>query len=490
MKPLVTMRQALEDLALLGSAMPGKTWLAWRILLIAMMGEALTADERVVFTRLTGRAWEPLQRVEEFWGVIGRRGGKSRAAAVLATYLAALCDHSETLVSGERGLLLCISQNQRQAQITFGYAVALFEGQPMLAALITGRTADSLRLSTGVDLEVRPASFRGLRGLTAVAVIADEAAFWHSDETSANADSEILNAVRPSLATTGGLLVVISSPYAKRGEVWLAYRMHYGPDGDPLILVAQGASRDFNSSLKQSVIDRATERDASAASSEYGGLFRSDIAAFIDREIVEAAVDHGVVVRPPQPGIMYTSFCDPSGGSRDSFTCAIAHMDGQTAVLDCVLEVRAPFSPSDAVWKVAEALKGYRLHQTTGDRYGAQWVVDAFSKVGVRYEHSERDRSAVYADALPLFMASRARLLDSKKLVGQFASLERRTSAIGRDRIDHGPGGHDDLCNAAAGALVLAVSKPAIDWGAALSDLEHIPGWRRTPQMPWPQPRW
>ena len=266
--------------------------------------------------------------------------------------------------------------------------------------------------------------------------------------------------------------------------------MHYGPDGDPLILVAQGASRDFNSSLKQSVIDRATERDASAASSEYGGLFRSDIAAFIDREIVEAAVDHGVVVRPPQPGIMYTSFCDPSGGSRDSFTCAIAHMDGQTAVLDCVLEVRAPFSPSDAVWKVAEALKGYRLHQTTGDRYGAQWVVDAFSKVGVRYEHSERDRSAVYADALPLFMASRARLLDSKKLVGQFASLERRTSAIGRDRIDHGPGGHDDLCNAAAGALVLAVSKPAIDWGAALSDLEHIPGWRRTPQMPWPQPRW
>ena len=211
MKPLVTMRQALEDLALLGSAMPGKTWLAWRILLIAMMGEALTADERVVFTRLTGRAWEPLQRVEEFWGVIGRRGGKSRAAAVLATYLAALCDHSETLVSGERGLLLCISQNQRQAQITFGYAVALFEGQPMLAALITGRTADSLRLSTGVDLEVRPASFRGLRGLTAVAVIADEAAFWHSDETSANADSEILNAVRPSLATTGGLLVVISS---------------------------------------------------------------------------------------------------------------------------------------------------------------------------------------------------------------------------------------------------------------------------------------
>jgi hypothetical protein len=32
--------------------------------------------------------------------------------------------------------------------------------------------------------------------------------------------------------------------------------------------------------------------------------------------------------------------------------------------------------------------------------------------------------------------------------------LERRTSPIGKDRVDHGPGGHDDLCNSAAGALV------------------------------------
>jgi hypothetical protein len=48
------------------------------------------------------------------------------------------------------------------------------------------------------------------------------------------------------------------------------------------------------------------------------------------------------------------------------------------------------------------------------------------------------------------------RLLDNRKLVSQFASLERHTSSMGRDRIDHGPGGHDDLCNSAAGALMAA----------------------------------
>src|SRR5262249_8757473 len=219
MKPRVAMREALTDPALLGSVLGGDTWLAWRALLIAMMGEKLSKRERSAFQRLTGRPQEPLQRVEEFWGVIGRRGGKTRAAACLAVYIAALCDHSDNLAAGERGLVLCLAPNQRAAAVAVSSAAAGFESQLLLRELVVNRTVDTLSLSTGVDLEIRPASFRGLRGVTAVAVIADEAAFWHTDETSANADTEILNAVRPALATTGGPLVVISSPYAKRGEV-------------------------------------------------------------------------------------------------------------------------------------------------------------------------------------------------------------------------------------------------------------------------------
>jgi hypothetical protein len=47
-------------------------------------------------------------------------------------------------------------------------------------------------------------------------------------------------------------------------------------------------------------------------------------------------------------------------------------------------------------------------------------------------------------------------LLDNSKLVAQLVGLERRTVRSGRDSIDHGPGGHDDLANAAAGALLSA----------------------------------
>jgi hypothetical protein len=42
-------------------------------------------------------------------------------------------------------------------------------------------------------------------------VIADEAAFWHTDEFSSNADTEILNAVRPGLATTRGVTTALRS---------------------------------------------------------------------------------------------------------------------------------------------------------------------------------------------------------------------------------------------------------------------------------------
>ena len=93
MTPTVSIRKALSDPNLLGTTLAGDTWSAWRTLLVAMMGEQLTDDEREVFKSLTGgREREPLQRVDEFAAVVGRRG-KSRSMSTLACYLAGLCDH-------------------------------------------------------------------------------------------------------------------------------------------------------------------------------------------------------------------------------------------------------------------------------------------------------------------------------------------------------------------------------------------------------------
>lgn len=70
MKPRVSIREALEDPQLLGGALPGESWLLWRVLLIAAMGEALTEDERKLFESVTGRPEAPHERVDEFWNIV------------------------------------------------------------------------------------------------------------------------------------------------------------------------------------------------------------------------------------------------------------------------------------------------------------------------------------------------------------------------------------------------------------------------------------
>jgi hypothetical protein len=311
-RPLVSMRAALSDPNLLGRALEGASWRSWRILLVAMMGEALDADERVIFERLTGREREPLERVEEFWAVVGRRGGKSRAAAVLSVYLATLINYEGVLAIGEKPIVLCLAQNQIQARVVLSYALGLIRSVPMLDALVKSEAAEAILLTTGIALEVRSASFRALRGATFLGVVCDELAFWYSDDNSVNPDGEILDALRPGLSTTGGPLIAISSPYARRGEVYETWKRHYGPAGDPRVLVAHAASRDLNPSLSQSVIDRATERDPLSASSEYLANFRTDIEGFVTREAAEACVDDGVFERPPA-NFHYVAFTDPSG---------------------------------------------------------------------------------------------------------------------------------------------------------------------------------
>jgi hypothetical protein len=484
-----SMRRALADWQLLGAAMPGDSWLPWRGILIAGNGERLTDEERIVYTKLTGRAHEPLEPCEETFVVAGRRGGKSRAAAVKAIYASCFVDYANVLSSGESGVVLCLSASQRQASVITNYVLGILEGAPLLASLIKGRSGDAISLRNGIDIEVRSANWRSVRGMTLVCAICDELCFWYDDSSgSANPDSEILAALRPALSTCAGQLLCISSPYARRGEMFETWSKHYGEKGDPRVLVAQGSSQDFNPSLPQRVVDRAYERDPISAASEYGGLWRTDIEAFISREAIVGVTVPGRIELPPIVGQSYAAFTDPSGGSSDSMTLAIAHAEGEVAVLDLVRERHPRFSPADVVDEFTATLKRYGLSEVTGDRYGAEWVREQFQMRGVEYKVSDRVKSAIYAEITPLINSKRVELLDVPRLHTQLLGLERRTSrGSGRDNIDHAPGGHDDVANAACGALVLAAGvggdgfsvREFVQAYGSASDLEEFDKQRR-----------
>jgi hypothetical protein len=453
----------------------GTSWDGWRTVLRAAFALPMSDAEREFFRSIAGRD-PPAKQVKELWIVAGRRAGKDSVSSLIVAYTAALFNQRNRLRRGERALCLGLACDRDQAKIIQNYTRSYFANIPALKAMVKRETGNGVELDNDVDIAIGTNNFRSVRGRPILSVVLDECAYYR-DENSANPDAEVYKALRPGMATMApdAMLIGISTPYRKSGLLYQKFCDHYGKDSDG-ILVIKAPSTALNPTIDQSIIDDAMEEDPAAASAEWLAEFRDDISGWASRELIEAAVDRGVTVRPPLLGIHYQSFVDASGGVRDSFTCGIAHDEKGVAVLDCLVEIKAPFNPDAATSQIAATLKAYRCHSTVGDKYAAEWVVQAFRKCGIVYEQSERDRSAIYLDCLPLFTTGRAKIIDSKRLVHQLASLERRTSSLGKDKVDHGPGGHDDAANSAAGCLVLAASRPA---PFAIPD--NVIAWAKTP---------
>ncbi len=248
-----------------------------------------------------------------------------------------------------------------------------------------------------------------------------------------------------------GMLLCASSPYARRGALWDAFNRYFGKD-DPNVLVWRAPTRVMNPSVPQRLIDEAYERDPAAAAAEYGAEFRTDVERFVSLDVVDACIAVDVFERPPSQG--HVAFVDPSGGSGDSMTLAIAHPEGDAVVLDAVRECRPPFSPDQVVEDFATLLKSYKVSEVMGDRYAGEWPRERFKVHGIQYVVSEKTKSDLYRDLLPMLNSGRASLLDHQRLRTQIVNLERRTARGGRDSIDHPRGAHDDVANAVAGALV------------------------------------
>lgn len=475
MKPLVSMRQAVTDQRLFGFMLPGPTFLPQRTLLIGSMGEEMTDEEAAIWRTITGR--EPLtERATEMSWIMGRRSGKTLSAACWSVYQTFLVEYD--LSPGEEAISLFAAQTARNAQVAFGYAKAIVERSPVIGKLVDQVLSDTIKLKNGTALEIRPASFRNLRGFTMLSAVLDEVAFFHLEEAgSRNSDQEIVAAIRPALSTVEGGLLKVSSPYAQSGELWNDWSRHGFKEGAPVV-VAKAASRTMNSKLKQSIVDAALEADRPKAEAEYLAIFRSDVTGFVSMEMIAPLIDKWIMVRPPMPGIRYSAFYDGSGGRRDSACLAIAHQSkDRKIILDCVIERKSPHDPEQAIEEFAATLKEYGVHAVTGDNYSAAWSANSWSKNGITFHLSKLDRSTIYLSTLPLITSARISFLDHDRLIGQLVNLERRTGQGGKDKVDHVKHGHDDLINAVAGAIVnLALKRTFREPGAGMPEVIYLDG--------------
>jgi len=451
MNPAIDIREVMTSPALFGKEFGGPSFAAWRALLCAFYGLKLSDEEKETLIALTGRALVPFGAFEELWLVIGRRGGKSQVAALIAIYEALFTDYRKQLAAGEVATVMVIAADRKQARSVMRYTSGLINSNPMLKRSLVKETTEELTFNNRAVIEVATASFRSTRGYTLSCAILDEIAFWHSD--GANPDAEVVGGLRPAMATLGGKLIALSSPYSRRGVLWSTYKRHYAGES-PHILVAQAPSRTMNPTLKQRVVDNAIAEDPEAARAEYLAQFRSDISAFLELEQIEQATRSKPLILPPSYRDTYFGFVDPAGGGKDEFTLSVAHREGDLTVVDGVWGRLG--SPAVITEEFANILDSYGVPRVTGDRYAGRWVSDEFARHKITYEASERDRSQLYLDLMARLNSGSVVLPPCEKMQRQLANLERRTSRNGRDTIDHPPHSHDDRANAVAGAVAIA----------------------------------
>jgi hypothetical protein len=451
---MTAIAKALTNPKLLGAALgPARSWRTWLIILRAAFGETLTPAELKTFAQVAGGRKPPNERVRELWVAAGRRGGKSRIAAALAVFFG--CFVKYKLAPGEVGMILVLAMSMDQAKVVFNFAVAFLQSSPLLKKEIVDVTRNEIRLRNGLVIATHSNNFRTVRGRTLCACIFDEVARWRSEE-SATPDVETYTAILPSLLTTRGMLVGISSPYRRMGLLFTKHRDHFARDSDDT-LVVQATTLQLNLTLTETEIASQRAADPTASASEWDGIFRTDVGAYLDDELIDAAVNRS---RPlelaPVRGAFYRSFTDPAGGvGADSYTLCIAHRENGRYIIDVVRGTPAGqrYDPHEVTTQYAQLLKEYGISSVTGDKYAREWVASAWRQNGITYITSPLAKPEIYLEVIPLFARGLVEMPDHPKLIRELRLLERIPSRSGRDSVDHPRGDHDDFANACAGAM-------------------------------------
>jgi hypothetical protein len=386
---------------------------------------------------------------------VGRQSGKTRIASALAVYEAISAQQDPG--GGETYCLLVAQDHRAALRALFSYVTSTFDASEMLQSAVSDQTRDTITLESGSRIAAYPCRAPAVRGLRARIVVCDEIAFYRSSD-GYDVGTEMLRALRPTLATTDGKLVMISSPYGQAGVLWEMHRKHYGRNESP-VLVWQADAPSMNPTLPAHYLDQMKEDDPEAYRSEVLGEFRAGVATLFDPEILDDAVIPGRKELSPVDGITYRAFVDPSGGRRDAFSLAIGHRADGRVVVAALRAWNSPLNPSGVIQEAATLLRGYRISHVTGDRYGGEFPREAFRTSGIGYRVADKPKSDLYLGLLAAVNSRSVELLDDENLLRELRGLERRRGASGRDRVDHRPGSHDDRANAVAGLTDILIRR-------------------------------
>ena len=204
----------------------------------AFDGEPLDDAELSLFRTYTGREMPRADGYPYGIQITGRQGSKTEMGTARGTYEAV----GASLRAQRDIAVAAIAQDSRAGErVAFQYIRGYFE-RPMLLPLVEAETADTITLRGGVRLIVLPCRAPAIRGLRCVCCILDELAHYRSSEN-VPLDRDIWRAALPTLLTTRGRMLGLTSPGVAEGLTYHLHRQHYGRDADVLIWQSPSTSQ-------------------------------------------------------------------------------------------------------------------------------------------------------------------------------------------------------------------------------------------------------
>jgi len=428
-----------------------------------LYGRTIPRDQESIVRRCTGHPPRNPREHREAAFICGRRSGKSdKIAANVAIYEAFFRQHK--LSAGERGIVLLLAQNMRQAQVVRGYIEGKITRSPILSRHVESVRSHEIDLDNRITIGIYPASFRSIRGLSVVACICDEIAFWWTEDGYANPDVEVLRAVRPAMATfPNAKLVLASSPYAMNGVLWDMWTRR---KKDREVLVWHAPTGLMNPTVPRRFLENEKRRDPETYRREYGAEFAEAVSAYIPAEAIAACVVEGRTSVLPQPRVHSYEAAIDAAFKGDRFTFAVAHKESRENKL--VVDYLAgwegtrqqPVRLGQVIPEIRATLDRYGTRRVYGDQFGAEPLKHAFQEAGIEFEEvpfTLQSKADLYANLRSHIVERRIELLDHKESLRELRGLEVELLPGGRPRIGHAnrSGAHDDY----AAAIALAVGK-------------------------------
>jgi len=434
-----------------------------------LYGLPLDETELEIHHRCTGRDAYVPREYREMSGIAGRRSGKtSRIAAPIACF-EAFRDHG--LPRGEKAYVLLIAPTRDLARIAFHFIQRYISSSPILSKRVVKILKNEIELSNGITIACFPCSYVAVRGITVVAAICDEMAFWRHEETAANPEQEILDALRPSMATVvRAKLIRVSTPFRKEGVLWTEYQRRAELD----FPVWVAPTSEMNPAIPPAVLERERKRDEQKFRREFKAEFVENTTSWIESEILESCIVQGRRDLPRVADGLYVAAIDP-GFVRSDFALAIAHLSPDGAiVLDRVARwcgtKKAPLGFEWVCQEIKRILDQYSIDSAIGDQYCAPVIRQQLLKLGVYYEDfafGSHTRAEIFGNLRHLLEQGKIDLLDDLELLRQLRSLEEQKTDRGQIDVRPRGGMRDDL----AVAVALAASQLAKRSSASLFQL-------------------